>query len=48
MSRLDELIAELCPNGVELVSLGELSNIKTGNQLNKTILKDSGMYPVYN
>ena len=28
MSRIDELIAELCPNGVEYIKLGELCFIK--------------------
>lgn len=30
MSRLDELIQELCPNGVEYKELGEICEITTG------------------
>ena len=30
MSRLDELIKELCPNGVEYKKLGEIFNLKNG------------------
>ncbi|MDD2624518.1 MAG: restriction endonuclease subunit S, partial [Candidatus Riflebacteria bacterium] len=48
MSKLEELIAELCPNGVEYVSVGELCSIQTGSQLNRETLKDVGEYPVYN
>jgi len=48
MSRLDELIAELCPDGVQYVPVGEMCSIQTGSQLNKEILKKEGKYPVYN
>ena len=30
MSKLDELIQELCPNGVKYRTLGEVSNITDG------------------
>lgn len=30
MSRIDELIAELCPNGVEYKTLGELGEFYSG------------------
>lgn len=30
MSRLDELIAELCPNGVEYKQISELAKISAG------------------
>ena len=40
MSRIDELINELCIQGVEFKSLGELCSIQTGNQLNKEKLND--------
>lgn len=48
MSRIDELINELCIQGVEFKSLGELCSIQTGNQLNKEKLSDIGEYPVFN
>ena len=35
MSRLDELIAELCPNGVEYKKLGEIATISRGGNLQK-------------
>lgn len=48
MSRLDELIAELCPNGVKTVSLGTVCEITKGVQFNKSNMKDEGKYPVIN
>ena len=36
MSRLDELIKELCPNGVEYKELGEVFNLKNGYTPSKT------------
>ena len=48
MSRLDDLIAELCPDGVEYKPVGYVCDIQTGSQLNKDTLKDKGAYPVYN
>ena len=36
MSRLDELIAELCPNGVEFKPLGEVCRLVTGATPSKT------------
>ncbi|WP_058953026.1 restriction endonuclease subunit S [Clostridium tyrobutyricum] len=45
MSKLDELIAELCPNGVEYKFLGEVcKNIFSGKNKSKT---QKGEYPVY-
>jgi type I restriction enzyme S subunit len=43
MSRLDELIAELCPDGVEYKNLGELSKIETG-KLNANAAVENGEY----
>ena len=48
MSRLEELINELCPDGVEYKTVGEVCTIKKGVQLNKDKLKDNGLYPVIN
>jgi len=48
MSKLDELIAELCPDGVEYMPVGELCSIQTGSQINKENFKNVGEYPVYN
>mgnify|MGYP001105398136 FL=1 len=35
MSRLEELIAELCPNGVEYKKLGDIAAISRGGNLQK-------------
>ena len=48
MSKLEELIQELCPNGVKYDSLVNVCNITKGVQLNKDKLKDDGLYPVIN
>lgn len=45
-SRLEELIAELCPNGVEYKVLGELCNICTG-KLNANAKDEDGIYPFF-
>ena len=46
MSRLDELIAELCPNGVAYESLGVLCNIETG-KLNANAAVENGQYAFF-
>ena len=48
MSRLEELIQQYCPNGVEYKPLGEVCDIHKGVQFNKTDMKDEGSYPVIN
>ncbi len=40
MSKLDELIAELCPDGVEYVRLGDIANILRGKRLTKSQLSN--------
>ena len=35
MSRLDELIQELCPEGVEYKNVGDLANISRGRVMSK-------------
>jgi len=47
-SKIEKLIAELCPNGVEFKELGKLASIETGTQLNKTAMAEVGDYPVLN
>lgn len=47
MSRLQELIQRLCPNGVEYRPLGEVCNILRGKRLTKTDMVSDGIYPVY-
>jgi type I restriction enzyme S subunit len=47
MSRLDELIDELCPNGVEYVKLASICDIKRGERVTKSQLIEDGIYPVF-
>ena len=46
MSKLDELIAKLCPDGVEQKQLGEMCRIRTG-KLNANAMKEDGEYPFF-
>ena len=48
MSKLKDLIAELCPNGVEFKPLGEVVNISKGVQFNKSDMQSVGSFPVIN
>ena len=48
MSKLQELIQELCPEGVEYSPLGEYIEIYTGVQFNKRDMLEVGTYPVLN
>ena len=48
MSKIEDLINELCPDGVKYKKLGELITIEKGKQLNKTLLSNDGEYPVIN
>ena len=45
MTNLDRLIAELCPDGVEYVPLGDIYEFQYGK--GNTIPKTGGAYPVY-
>ena len=47
MSKLDELIQELCPDGVEYKTLGELCNTITTGKLNANAMVENGEYPFY-
>ena len=48
MSKIDELIEKLCPNGVEYLNLNKVCSVSTGTQLNKTKLLEKAEYPVIN
>jgi len=48
MSKLDELIAELCPNGVEYKKLKEVASVSIGEFVHKNKQNPNGVYPVYN
>lgn len=45
MTKLEELIKELCPNGVECRRLSEVSEMKRGTSITKKIIS-SGKFPV--
>ena len=48
MSKLDELIKELCPNGVEYRELKDLCIISRGKVISKDYIRDNpGDFPVY-
>ena len=48
MSKLDELIKELCPNGVEYKDLKDLCIISRGKVISKDYIRDNpGDFPVY-
>ena len=46
MSKIFDLINELCPNGVEFVELGEIADIGTGSS-NRQDEDSNGKYPFY-
>lgn len=46
MSKLQELINKLCPNGVEYKPLGEVCEIKTGKGITKNDANGGGNYPI--
>lgn len=46
MSKLQELINKLCPNGVEYKPLGEVCEIKTGKGITKNDATGGGNYPI--
>lgn len=47
MSKLEELIQELCPDGVEYKKLGDAVTINRGIRVVKSQLSENGKYPVY-
>lgn len=46
MSRIEQLIAELCPDGVEWKGLSSIAKITTG-KLNANAMKSDGLYPFF-
>lgn len=49
MSTLQQMIDQLCPNGVEHVRLGDVTKIKTGQSISKNrIAENPGPFPVIN
>lgn len=47
MSRLEELIQGLCPDGVEYKRIKDIAQVLRGKRLTKDMLSDDGEYPVY-
>lgn len=43
MSRIDELIKQLCPNGVDYKAIGDLGELVRGNGMPKSDFVDSGI-----
>ena len=48
MSRLEELIQEYCPNGVEYKTISDISIVSIGEFVHKNKQTPNGKYPVYN
>lgn len=48
MGKIDELIQQYCPDGVEYVNVGDVCDIHKGVQFNKSDMKEMGSYPVMN
>lgn len=46
MSKLEELITELCPGGVKYISACEASNMSAGDRVTKAQMNDDMEYPV--
>ncbi len=47
MSRIEEMIRELCPEGVEYKTIQETVGVNRGKRLTKSQLSDEGKYEVY-
>ena len=48
MSKIDELIKEKCPNGVEYRTLGKVCLVGAKDAITKSMLSEDGPYPVIN
>lgn len=47
MNKIDDLIKQYCPNGVEYKELGEVLRVNRGRRLTKKELSDDGRFVVY-
>ena len=47
MSRIDELIREMCPDGVKSSKLSEITRLNAGDRVTKAAMSQGGKYPVY-
>ncbi|MBI4231621.1 hypothetical protein HY605_00190 [Candidatus Peregrinibacteria bacterium] len=48
ISKIEKLIAQLCPNVVEFKELAEVATITIGEFVHKNKQNPNGKYPVYN
>ena len=46
MNKIDKLLEELCPEGVNFVKLGEVCDIKTGKGITKADAIQGGIFPI--
>lgn len=46
MNKIDEMIRELCPEGVKMVKLGEVCEIKTGKGITQNDANEGGEFPI--
>lgn len=47
MSKLDDLVAKLCPDGVAFIKIGDLCNSITTGKLNANAMVENGKYPFF-
>jgi type I restriction enzyme S subunit len=47
MSKIYDLIAQYCPNGVEFRKLGDIVKTITTGKLNANLMVENGMYPFF-
>ena len=47
MTKLEQLIQDLCPNGVKMVKLGDVVDVLRGKRLTKSELSEDAQYNVY-
>ena len=47
MKTIEQMIKEMCPEGVEYVRLGDIAEVMRGRRLTKKELSNDNIYPVY-
>ena len=47
MNKIEKLVTELCPKGVEFKKLGEVTKVLRGKRLTKSQLSNDEKYPVF-
>ena len=46
INKIDNLVNELCPDGVEFKEFGEICNLQAGDRIIKSMMEDNFEYPV--